>query len=1790
MAGGFLSGLKQHKTIASIAAIAVVAGVPTTVAVLHKGFPVSDVKLNAADVWVTNGADLLGGRLNHQIDELDASVSGSSTDLDVLQNGAAYFLTDVDHGSVQRIDPAYVSLTDQITVPDDSWVGYGGNTLAILSPDGRLWSIDASNQLAFDATKTKPAARLGKNAAAVVDSGGAVFATSPAADALVTVDRPGDTASRTKLTIDGDPQITAVGSTPVVLDKGGQRLRTSDAELTLPAAGLRLQQPSAASQDVLVSASDRLYRVPLDGGDATSIPAGGTAPAAVSAAAVSAPVQLRGCDYAAWAASGRYLYSCAGAKPVSQQINEPVTGADLRFRVNGNVIALNNVQNGDAWIVSQNMKLVRNWEMLQPSDTQKKKSNTGQEQPVMQSYQQTLARRTPQNHRPDAADDRFGVRPGRTTTLPVLDNDQDPDGDVLTIKSPDPVAKSAGVLNVIDGGRALQFTPAPGASSAAFKYTVTDGRPGGEDSANVQVRVHPPTEDAAPTAQRTSSVDLEAGQSITYNVLQDWLDPDGDGIFLENAAPTSQDRVSFTPDGGITFDNVSGQVGTKVVQFTVSDGTKHASGKLEVNVKAKGTLPQVAVPDFAQATLGRPTVIDPLTNDLSPSGDALELDGAESKDPSLRLDVDQGRGTLSVTGEATGTYYLGYELGAGAKKPVQGLIRVDVVAAEDTNAAPLAVGDIAYVHPGQTTTVTPLDNDVSPSGRVLAVQEVTGGADAGALNVQLLDNTVVKITSPGVLPKQVQLDYVVSDGLKTAVGTITVVPVAPLVNYQPPVAVGDAVNVRAGDIATVDVLGNDYSPDDQPFTLDPVLVSTARAAGATTFVSGQTVRFQAPSKPGQYAVTYGISDEHRQSARADVVFNVLPAGSDRAPQPQTITGRAFADSAVPIDIPLNGIDPDGDSVYFDSVTDQPRLGTVTGTTATGFIYQAAGSSAGTDEFHYQVEDAQGKTATGLIRIAVIPRPTSLQPPTAVNDKVEVKPGKTGAVQVLANDSDPNGYPLALDTKLDQVDAQLSDVSVDGSSVLFTAPKTEGVYTLHYTVDNGHGGQAGAYVQVTVSKDAKPRYPTAIDHNLTAAQVKDRSTVAVDALDGATNPSGAVARLSVQLTGANARFAKVGAGGQVTVRPQPTRTVIAYQVIDPATKLSGKAFIVVPPKVAKPPQPRQSTPPPAAQDQSQPQNAVKRKVTDPPRLKPGLGQQLVEMNGSKSFSLGQILDVPSGRPVSLAGTPTVDHGTVSGSGSSFTFTPAKDFRGSATVTFRVDDGKEDGATADRITALSLPVTVGAKDQSDVPPTFTPPKVQIEPGEAIKKVDLRGASYHPNQQILNGLRYEDLKSSTVNGVKATLSGSTLSVSAPVTQKPNTTAVFTFTVKSANFSVPGEVDVTVTSSTRPLAQQKDPPQKLAMQRGSSLTLTDAVGPDYWVNPFPDTPLTITDATVVSAPAGVSVTHAADSLTIDASSGAAVGDVNVSYHVQDATKDPARTAQVIGQLQVTIHDVPAQPAAPSDVADREDEQTTLTITEPTNNGLPIDQYRVTDNHGGTWNTPSAGLLNITGLQNGTSYSFTVQAHNSDGWSQPSPPSATITPYGAPAEPASATLSQNGPYAKTDFTQSWAPVTDTGGGSIHYEWQFDGNSGTTTAISRTTGQKDVGSYSFQVRAVSDATGRASAWRGSNTVSISAPPPPPPEFSVATSGTKHNIDGDCGTGGCYFYRVTLDHYAGGSSHSIAYYCGGDVLGATLQLTVDGNGHGVQDTSTLGRYDKHCGLQNSYVLVDGKKSNVVDFSK
>ncbi|QEO15695.1 tandem-95 repeat protein [Agromyces intestinalis] len=1745
----FGSRLRNRRSIASAAALAVLAGVPIGIAVMHDGFPVTDPDLRVRDVWVTNSEDLLAGRLNRQIEELDASVATTSSEVDVFQHGDDEFLYDPAGGSIERVDPSFTTLVQRVDVPPASTIAYGGDVIAVLSPAGELWAVPAAGDLSFDWRGTEPIIDAGAGAEVAVSDEGTVFVTRPGEGDLVVLERGAAEPAKTIRTGDLEAhRVAAVGEQPVVLDLEGHRLLVDDREIDLPDGPLRLQQSGPEHDSVLVATADALLDVPLDGGEPRSYPSE-AAPADASSG-VAAPVRVGTCAHAAWADAGRYLAVCDGQEPRGADLEQSTVGGRLEFRVNRDVVVLNNLANGDAWLVDSDLRLVDNWEEVTPPEETDELE--GDEKSSVQTFEDTLAERTEQNRPPTARDDDIGVRPGRATIVEVLANDTDPDGDVLTIAAVKGVSESAGVLDVIDGGRALQFTPAEGAvGTTSFRYSVDDGR-GGVAEASVDLRIVPESENSAPSALRNGAVSLEQGQQISYNLLADWRDPDGDDVYLVDASPRSGDVVRTSPDGLITFEHRSAELGTKEVAYTVSDGVTSATGTFTVEVKPTGSLNPVGTPDYARAFVGEALVIEPLVNDLSPSGAPLSLLGIQQTPPGAQVSVNAERGTVTFSSLRAGEYIFLYDLGAGANVG-QGLVRVQVVEPPAEVAPPIAVKDTAYLRAGEPVTVPVLANDVSPSGAVLAVQSVDDRATDGLVSVELITNTVVRVSASEAIDRQLQFEYTVSDGLNTATATVTVVPVPPLVKRQPPVAVDDSAIVRAGDIVSVPVLANDYHPDASAFSLVPDLDQTGAPDGLA-FVDGARVRFQAPDEAGVRTIVYTISDDSDQIARATLTVNVIGRdGENRPPVPTPQTSRTFAGSAVTIDVPLDGIDPDGDSVMLRQMGVAPTLGRILERTSTSFTYEAFDGVAGTDVFTYEVADALGATATGTIRIGVVPRPPVQLPPTAVDDVIEMKPGRTVGAEVLLNDTDPSGYSLHV-ADLPEVDKGIEAEIRDRRRVVITAPEQEGAYTIRYTISNGHGGVDSAFLQVVVSEQAVIQPPSAEDQVIEPEQVVSGEPVTVDALKDATNPGGLVEDLVVTAEGPNAGRADVADDGTITVKPGNRRYAVAFRLTNQLDDLSAMAFVIVPPVPAGEDeealdQPEQQTEPPKPKTPEELQ-AEERAKFPAPHLK-DLEEIVVPMNGSREWNIDELVEVPSGQPATvLSANASNARSDPFVSATELLFEPETDYRGPATVTFEVTDGDGADDPVGRKAILTLPITVGDPDFNDVPPAFTPRAETIQAGESPIEIDLRASTDQPNPGNIEKVAYSHLEGTTAEIVAQIVDGATLQVSAPLGVLPGTSTRLTFDLEFNEFTVPGYVDIKVVSSTRPKAKANDDPStgEIEILRGGKSKTIDVLANDF--NPFAqdDVPLRVVGAEIDQDSVGsnATVSYTANDITVRTGS-AFTGTLSIIYKIEDGTKDPLR--QVQGRVEVVVRDVPDRPGAPS--ASAGNARATVQWNAPANNNSPITSYVVTWNGGSKRvDADAAGKpQTIDDLRNGTAYSFQVQAVNAIGEGAVSESSASVTPWGVPTPPRSVSLDKSSTYAPTTVTARWLAPTDDGGGRLEYRVCIDGGScDWVTGLSKSWGGVGKGSHTVTVYARNgggNASGTASA-----SISLSDPPPPEASGRIGKGASKRC---DSGGNGCANVRITWSDMDPGTYKVYALAGGSSCCSYQQQVSIGASG-------------------------------------
>lgn len=1656
--------IKGRRGAVPAMSLAIILAVPIAIAATHQGYPVSTADLDPRTVWVTNARDALIGRLSRPIVELNGAAQAGSVVFDVFQDEHGTLLHDIDSGTLEKVDPAFVSLIGEAVLPLGAKVAYGGGAVAVWQPeDGSLWVLRADQPLDFS---SEPIGKFGANSVVAVSESGTVFIYSPAEGELRSVPVDGGVIGTQKVEAPGDDlELTTVGERAVILAQDTNAMVFPDGSVReFDDDLLRAQQPGPAASSVLVSTGDALLVVPFDGGEPVAFSTESNSPASLPSS-VAAPVRHGECVYAAWSHESVETHQCGESPPVTNPIAGVAAGDPLTFRVNRSVIVLNNIANGDSWAIDDDLTLVANWDEVKPESIDD--SEGGDEQAANEAFEDDEAPRGEENTYPEARDDEFGARPSRPTVLPVLDNDIDADGDILTLLRVE-LDEALGSIELIDGGRSLQFKPASDVSGAVSgRYDISDGR-GGSSSASFTVRVSDDGNEA-PLQQRIASIKVEQGQSITYNVLADWRDPDGDEIYLARASAPGGDVVRRTPDGLVSFTHVTSEIGQKTLELDVVDDRGEVStGTVYFSVRPADTIDPVGVPDFASGLVGQRISLKPLENDRSPSGGVLSVIGVELEEPGDGQALVTADNRIEFVASSVGVYYLRYGIGAGASTGT-GLVRVDVVEDAGIPLPPIAVRDVAFLRPGQSVDLGVLQNDLSPSGRVIGVTSISLPVENTAVTVEVLKNTLLRISASEALTQgePFRFDYTISDGLQEATATVVIVPVAPLATNQPPIPQNDSVTVRAGDAVSVSVLDNDVHPDGSPMSLVPEFAVPLDSNDGFAFVTGDEVRYQAPSTPGTYRLSYSVIDDFQQLAAAAVTFVVTADDEEanRAAQPVDVEARLFSGTQFRIDIPLDGIDPDGDSAVFVDPTSSPQFGVITDQGDDWFRYEASADAAGTDTFTYQVQDSFGATAQATVRIGVMPRPDLALPPSAVNDVVSLRPGRVGSVAALANDSDPSGLPLSLSSDLDVPEG--IDARVVESQVVVETDE-EGLFTIRYSISNGRGGTDSGFVVVSVDQSAPLLPPVGIDHRAESRGAIDVATVTIDPRAGAQNPGGLVSDLEVALVGPNASFAEVDDNGSVTVTRGDRQRVIAYSLTN-EDGLTGTAFLIVP-----------------------------RLVTEP-FLDPTLDSQIfeVESGQTRSWDINELVIVPSGRDALLVGPEEVEvlrgapdlQPYVDGTTVSFRSEPG--YAGIASVTFLVTDGTSSNDPNGRRALITLPLTVVGQIQADVAPVFATMTMSVVVGESAE-LNLRDATAHPDDEVVRSLRFGPELSGQTGAIGASLSGDVVRVTAGRGTTGETTTLG-FTISGGGVdSIDASIQVIVVPSDRPLAQIQD--DVVLAIRNEVVTILPLANDG---NPFgADRPLRVVDAVVEdNGVSGVnSPTTTSNSVRLVPPSGF-VGTISVRYTVEDDTGEESR--HVSGRIEFVYRDVPGNtPSCPGPLQFG-DMQIAVTITcAPPNNNAEIDGYRVRLVGGVTQSCEFNVPCVFGGLTNGISYCFEAQARNVIGWGAAWGAGCEV-PLRAPAPP---TLTATSDY---DFIRlNWSLPNDGSGGVAEVRWQVAGESGARgpggqpVVVPRAPG----GPYQFQAQSCNRAG--CSAMAVSNQVTVpERPPPPTATFSRGDAAT-----------------------------------------------------------------------------------------
>ena len=621
---------------------------------------------------------------------------------------------------------------------------------------------------------------------------------------------------------------------------------------------------------------------------------------------------------------------------------------------------------------------------------------------------------TPPNQAPNAVNDDVNIGFGESVDIAVLGNDTDPDGDALTVTSIAGEAVQAGDSVDVPNGTAtlnadgtITFTPADGFSGhTRFDYHVSDGN-GGEDTAQVRVDVGE-RPNAAPNAD-DDSVDTDFGQGVDIAVLGNDTDPDGDALSVTsiNGEAVQPGQTVAVANGTATL-NANGEI-----SFQPADGfSGPTSFTYHVSDGNGGEDTATVTVNVGEQPNGKPV----FTN--LPDNGILHINENET----FVIDVD----------------------------------------AEDPDG-----DDITYRISGGRDqdffTIDPQTGELSFKEAPDFENPRSGGND------NTYDVTVFATDSNG---NQCHKDL-----------WIKVKDVDETPPNQAPDADDDTIDTDFGQGVDIAVLGNDTDPDGDALTVTSINGEAVQPGqtvnvdnGTATVNADGTVSFQpADGFSGPTSFTYHVSDGNGGEDTATVTVNVGER-PNQAPDAVDDGVRIGFGESVDIAVLGNDTDPDGDALTVTSIAgeavqpgdsvDVPNGtatlnadGTITFTPDEGF--------SGHTRFDYHVSDGNGGEDTATVRVDVDPKPNSA--PTAVDDNDRTNEGEPVIIEVLGNDTDPDGDALSVERIVTQPNNGTASVNADGTITYTPNADFSGTDTFTYEISDGNGGTDIATVTVTVDE-------------------------------------------------------------------------------------------------------------------------------------------------------------------------------------------------------------------------------------------------------------------------------------------------------------------------------------------------------------------------------------------------------------------------------------------------------------------------------------------------------------------------------------------------------------------------------------------------------------------------------------------------------------------------------------------------------------------------------------------------
>jgi len=574
----------------------------------------------------------------------------------------------------------------------------------------------------------------------------------------------------------------------------------------------------------------------------------------------------------------------------------------------------------------------------------------------------------------NAIDDETSTREDTPVTISVLANDENVDELELEISSFSLPSNGIVIYNDDD---TFTYTPNNGFfGQDSFTYTVTTEN--GESEATVLVTV---VENRPPEASADEIV-LTSNESITFTVLANDRDIDGDELQVSIVTPPLYGTAIVNPDGSITYQPDITHPGMDTLTYEICDPFG-ACASAQVTIISNFS--PVAVDDFVSTAQTSDIIIDVLSNDLDPEGEPLRIVSvSEEAHGLIVINPDQ---TLTYSPEESmstpTTVEFSYTIADSNGQESSAVVIIEFI-----NNPPVAIDDFYIVNPGESLNLFILDNDydLDVADELRVVDFTT--PSVGTLSLED-DVQCFFYTAPEDYSGDVIFTYVVSDshGASTT-GTVTIT--IPLPNIDVLSVHDDEISVTTERPVTIDVIANDFGVP-SPLDLESLIISSPPSHGSVTVnADGSVVYISSPGYIGTDIFEYEICNVAQSKCNTATVSVVVfpaplapiaPTTPSMSPSPLPISNGNIQANPDEIQIPENSEGPiiilplENDVGDLNpatlSIVNPPEFGDAT-VVGNQIQYFPAPEFFGVEVLQYRVCSFDNRCASAVVTIEVFP--------------------------------------------------------------------------------------------------------------------------------------------------------------------------------------------------------------------------------------------------------------------------------------------------------------------------------------------------------------------------------------------------------------------------------------------------------------------------------------------------------------------------------------------------------------------------------------------------------------------------------------------------------------------------------------------------------------------------------------------------------------------------------------------------------------------------------------------------